>query len=393
MKVVQINSVCGSGSTGKICVAVSEMLTVNGIENYIFYASGKSDYPLGRKYMASWEIKFYALISRILGNYGFVSKISTRRLLKMLDEISPDIVHLHNLHSHNIELRTLFRYLKKKNVKVFWTFHDCWTFTSYCMYFDMVYCNQWKKGCEKCPQYKKYSWIFDRSKWLYSKKKELFLGIDLTIITPSEWLASLVKESFFKEYPIKVIHNGVNLDVFVPTPSSFRALYGISEDRFVLLGVAFDWGKRKGLDVFVKLAEMLDEKYQIVLVGTNDELDKRLPRNIITIHRTHRQNELAEIYSAADLFVNPTREEVLGLTNIEANACGTPVVTFKTGGSPECIDKTSGSVIERDDIEGLICEIKRICVDKPYSIDACVNKSKDFEMNLKFNDYIRLYQG
>jgi glycosyltransferase involved in cell wall biosynthesis len=227
---------------------------------------------------------------------------------------------------------------------------------------------------------------------MYRKKQEWFTGVqDLTIVTPSHWLAGLVGESFLKDYPVKVIHNGIDLPVFKPTESDFRKKHHC-EDKFILLGVAFGWGARKGLDVFIDLASRLDDRFQIVLVGTDDNVDKNLPPNIISIHRTQNQTELAEIYTAADLFVNPTREEALGLVNIESLACGTPVVTFQTGGSPECVDPTCGSVVPCDDANALEQEILRIAETKPYSPDACLNKAKEFDMNERFEEYVRLYE-
>lgn len=392
MKIVQINTVCGSGSTGKICVAISELLTAQNVENYIYYASGNSTYPLGRRYMSPWEVKWQALKSRVFGNFGFNSKKATKRLIKELDGISPDIVHLHNLHGHNVHLGLLFSYLKRKKVKVFWTFHDCWAFTGYCPHYDMVGCDRWKTGgCKNCPQRKHYSWFFDRSRYLFEKKKELFTGLDMTVITPSRWLADQVKQSFLHKYDVKVIHNGIDLSVFYPRESDFRKKYNI-EDKFIVLGVAFDWGPRKGLDVFIELSKRLDERYQIVLVGTNDRVDKQLPDNIISIHRTQNQAELAEIYSAADVFVNPTREEVLGLTNIEALACGTPVVTFHTGGSVECIDNTSGVSVPKDDIDALEYEIKRICTTRPYSRNCIIERAKAFGLDRSYRLNVQLYE-
>lgn len=391
MKVVQINSVCGIGSTGKICVAVSELLTAKGIENYILYAVGNSTYPLGKKYMSSAEIKLQALKSKIFGNYGFQSKSATKRLIKQLDHISPDIVHLHNLHSHNVHLEVLFSYLKEKKIKFFWTFHDCWAFTGYCTYFDMVDCEKWKtNGCENCPQRNRSSWFVDRSEYLYKKKKELFTGLDMTIITPSKWLASQGRQSFLKEYEFKVINNGIDLSVFCPRESSFRTKYGL-ENKFIILGVAFNWDARKGLDVFVELSKRLDNMFQIVLVGTDDAIDKKLPNNIITIHRTQNQAELAEIYTVADLFVNPTREEVLGLVNIESLACGTPVLTFQSGGSPECIDESCGAVVPKDDVDKMIECILKIYKTKPFSKEACIRRANMFDMRRKFNEYVELY--
>ena len=394
MKVVQINSTCGVGSTGKICISISEMLTKENIENYIVYSSEKSDYPLGYKCANKPYIKFQALKSRIFGNNGFNSKKITRKTILFLKKIHPDIVHLHNLHSHNINLTQLFSFLKKENIRVVWTMHDCWAFTGYCPHFAFIACNQWIRECISCPQYKTTSWFFDRSRNVYRRKKAAETGVkNLTIVTPSQWLADLVKQSFLKDYPIKVIHNGIDLNVFKPTPSDFRKKYGISENKSILLGVAFGWGVRKGLDVFIELAHRLNkEKFQIVLVGTDNNVDKQLPQEIISIHRTQNQAELAEIYSAADLFVNPTREEVLGLVNIEANACGTPVVTFRTGGSPECISEKTGSVTGYNDIDAMQKEIERICETKPFSKEDCITRAKEFDENVRFKEYLELYK-
>lgn len=390
MKIVQINVTCGAGSTGKICVSVSDLLSVRGIENYVLYTSGHSNHPKSGCYTNKYEIKWNALKSRVFGNYGFNSKRMTKRLIKELKRISPDVVHLHNLHGHNCHLEMLFQYLHEHHIKVYWTFHDCWAFTGYCPHFAMVKCDKWKTGCFDCVQARQYSWFFDKSKNLYDRKKKLAQGLDLTIVTPSNWLAELVGESFLKDYPVKVIHNGIDLTVFKPTESDFRKKHGC-EGKFILLGVAFGWGVRKGLDVFVELASRLDDRFQIVLVGTDDAVDRNLPEGIISIHRTQNQAELAEIYTAADLFVNPTREEVLGLVNIESLACGTPVVTFQTGGSPECIDPTCGSVVPCDDIDALEQEILRIAETKPYSTGACLNKAKEFDMNQRFEEYVKLY--
>ena len=392
MKIVQINSVCGSGSTGKICVAVSELLNSRGTENYVMYACGVSNYPQGVRYMSAFEVKVQALKSKLFGNYGFQTQAATKRLIKKLDKINPDIVHLHNLHSHNVNLKLLFTYFKAKNTKLYWTFHDCWAFTGYCPHYDMIGCDKWKnEGCHNCPQRRHYSWIFDRSKALYNKKKELFTGLNLTIITPSKWLADQVKQSFLSEYEVKVINNGIDLSVFKPRESDFRTKHGL-EDKFIVLGVAFDWGVRKGLDVFIELSKRLDERFKIVLVGTNENVDKKLPKNIISIHRTKHQDELAEIYSTSDLFVNPTREEVLGLTNIEANACGTPVITFNTGGSPECIDAHSGYVVEKNNVDQLEKEISKICIKRLYTPENCINQAGRFDSKQKFQEYIISYK-
>ena len=392
MKIVQINTTCGAGSTGKICVAVSELLTQSGVENHILYTSGHSEHPAGKKYMSAPEVKLQALKSRVLGNYGFQSKQATRRLLEELDRIAPDIVHLHNLHGHNVHLGDLLTYLKTKKIKVFWTFHDCWAFTGYCPHYDMIGCARWQTGCGQCPQRNRFSWFFDRSYALYEKKKQLLTGLDLTIITPSEWLAEQVKQSFLQDCPVQVIRNGINLSVFQPEKSDFREKYGIAEDKLILLGVAFDWGQRKGLDVFLHLAQKLDpDKFQIVLVGTDDNIDKQLPPDIISIHRTANQTELAEIYAAADLFVNPTREDTFPTVNMESLACGTPVLTFRTGGSPEMLDNTTGRVVACNDEEGLYQAILSIA-DHPFDRDACLKKAAGFDQKDRYDEYVDLYR-
>lgn len=392
MKVVQINTVYGSGSTGKICAGISTALTDEKIENYVIYTLGNSSFPNGIKCKQALP-KIQTLKSRILGNYGFNSVKTTNKMLEELEQLQPDIVHLHNLHGHNCNLEILMSYFKEKKMKVFWTFHDCWTFTAYCPYYDMEKCDKWKTGCHDCAQRKRYSWFFDRSAALYERKKHIFTGLDLTIITPSRWLSDQVKMSFLRECPVKVIHNGIDLDVFQPRVSQFRQTHHITEKKCILLGVASKWVPRKGADVFIRLAESLNpEKFQIVLVGTDDRVDKLLPKNIISIHRTENQIQLAEIYSAADLFVNPTREEVLGLVNLEALACGTPVITFCTGGSPECIDENTGTVVACDDEEALYQEILRIAEERPYSPEDCRKRALQFSEQEKYTQYYMLYK-
>lgn len=392
MKVAQINATCGVGSTGKIAVSISELLKQQGIENYILYSSLTNGNSHGIACAKTCYTKMQALKSYLLGNYGFNSRTETRKIIAELERISPDVVLLHNIHSHDCNLEMLFSYFKRKKTKLYWTFHDCWAMTGYCAHFAFVKCDRWKEGCHHCPQRKQASWFFDRSQVLYQRKKQLFSNQNLTIITPSQWMADIVKESFLKNYPVKVIHNGIDLSIFKPTLGNFREKHGIPADKCILLGVAFDWGKRKGLDVFIELSERLDpEHYQIVLVGINATIDKQLPKSILSIHRTLNQQELAEIYTAANLFVNPTREDNYPTVNMEAIACGTPVLTFRTGGSPEVLDETCGAVVACDDIDALEKEIERICNDRPYSREACIKRAKDFDQKRKFAEYLEIY--
>lgn len=391
MKVVQINAVC-TGSTGKIAVDISRLLDENGIENYILYSLGKSDFKNAVKYASDKEIKLNALFAKISGRYGFHSVLMTKRLINKLEEIKPDVIQLHNLHGHNVHLGMLFRYLKKTDAKIFWTHHDVWAFTGYCMYFDYVQCDKWKTGCSACPQKKTYSWFFDKSSSLYKKKKSLFEGFrGLTMITPSAWLGELLKQSHLGKYPVKVIPNGINLDLFKPTESDFREKYGLS-DKKIYLGVAMAFEPRKGGEYFLEFAKLLPEDSRLVLVGLTKEQIAALPENVIGISRTKNQKELAEIYTAADVFINCTLEDNFPTVNLEALACGTPVVTFQTGGSPEAVDETCGSVVPQGDVLKLYAEAQK-WAEGDFSAECRRRAENLYRAEARFLDYINLYKG
>ena len=392
MKIAQINATCGVGSTGKICVSISKLLSSNKIENIVFYSSGNSDYHNSTKYMSELEVKCGALEARLWGNFGYNSSKATRRLIKQLKAFDPDIVHLHNVHSHNCNLDLLFNYIKEERKKVLWTFHDCWAFTGSCTYFSYIECDKWRNHCENCPKAHEFSWFFDTSHKLFEAKKKLLSDVNMIIVTPSEWLAEVTRQSFLMHKCIEVINNGIDLSVFKPTSNQFRKKHGIRDDQAMILGVGFEWGQRKGLDIFSKLTHNLPDNYRIVLVGTNEEIDKKIPESIIKIHRTNNQKELAEIYTAADVFVNPTREDNYPTVNMEALACGTPVITFNTGGSPEMVDDTCGIVVEQDDLNGIIEAIRYVIESGLYSKESCLKKAIQFEQNLCFKKYVDLYK-
>lgn len=399
MRIVQINGGV-FGSTGKIMFGITKLLEAKGdsviCASPITTTNRKKQpahkyYKIGTFFSRRCDVFF----SRLTGKQNCFARIATKNLIRKLVCFHPDIVHLHNLHGDYINIPLLFKYIKQNNIKTVWTLHDCWSFTGHCTHFTMVNCDKWKTGCYNCPQYKEYpKSLFDNSKKMYRLKRNWFTGIkDLKIVTPSEWLAGLVKQSFLKDYPVKVINNGIDLNVFKPTESDFRKKYNISDNKYILLGVAFGWGKRKGLDVFIELQKRLDkDKYQIVLVGTDDNVDKLLPKEIISIHRTQNQTELAEIYTAADLFVNSTREENYPTVNMESIACGTPVITFRTGGSPEILTEKTGLVVDCDDVEGLQHGIEKICEKNLFSTGDCIEQAKNFDMNKRLNKYELLYR-
>lgn len=349
--------------------------------------------PDGHAYIGTrGENLMHRAYSVSTGISGTGSKTGTKNLINEIKRVSPDIIHLHNLHGWYINLPMLFEYIKKNNIKTVWTLHDCWGFTGQCSHFTMEKCDKWKTGCYNCPRYRLYPYTFvDRTDKMWQLKKEWFTGVqNLTIVTPSRWLGDLTKQSFLGEYDVRVINNGINLDVFKPTPSEFRKKYNL-ENKKIILGVASGWNYRKGLDVFIELSKRFNDDYKIVLVGTDDKTDKNLPDNILSIHRTSNQKELAEIYTVADVFFNPTREENFPTVNIEALACGTPVITFRTGGSPEIIDSETGCVIDLNDIHSAEHYIKEICAEKPACKDKCVKRAKLFDMNIKFQEYYDLF--
>ena len=348
MKYLFINSVAGFGSTGRIAAEKCRELMAQGHTCVLAYGREVANCDD----METWQIgspldyKLHGVMNRVLDNHGFGSKASTRAFLDRVRQYDPDVIWLHNIHGYYINIELLFSYLKTSGKKVFWTLHDCWSFTGHCTHFDFVGCQRWKTGCYGCPQKREYpaSLLLDNSKANYEKKKALFTGIpNLTLVTPSHWLENLVRQSFLGEYPVEVIYNQINREIFKPAPSAFREIYGL-EHKKIILGVASVWSPRKGLADFMALAEMLDEDRRIVLVGLTVEQAKGLPANILALPRTNSMEELAEIYTAADVYVSPSVEETFGMTAMEALCCGTPAIVYR-GTACEEIARTFGGVV------------------------------------------------
>lgn len=359
MKIFQINTVCGTGSTGRIAVDIAHVLQKEGHTSCIAYGRGQAPADVDSYKIDSLrEVYAHALLSRLTDRQGLYSTAATGRLIQKIKEYNPDIIHLHNIHGYYLKYDVLFRFLSAYNKPVVWTLHDCWPFTGHCAYFDFVHCDKWKEGCYHCPQKSSYpaSCFLDRSRKNYDLKKALFTKVEkLCIVTPSHWLAGLVKESFLGKYPVKVIHNGIDLHIFKPTLSNFRRENGL-EGYKIILGVASPWTPRKGLSDFIKLSKMMDDHTRIVLVGLSDRQIKKLPPHIIGIKRTNNPQELAGLYTTADVFFNPTYEDNYPTTNLESLACGTPVVTYNTGGSPESAGDTA-VIIEKNDFKQILQEL------------------------------------
>ena len=395
-KLIQINVALNNGSTGKIAEGIASVARKNGWETYIVHGSRYINHTEDKAIQVASGVvdKLHYAKSLFLDGQGLGSTCATKRLVKKLEEIKPDIIHLHVIHGSYINYKVLFEYIKEHDIPVVWTLHDCWNFTGHCTYFDQVECDRWKYECHDCPQKESYPKCIglDLSRRNFNLKKRLFTSANITMAPVSEWLSGMLAESFLKDCKRKVLHNGIDLNTFKPTESNIRGRYDIG-DKHIVLGVANGFGARKGLADFLKLADMLGDEYKVVLIGVDKGVIPSLPKNIIALSRTNDQQELAEFYTAADVFANPTYEDNFPTTNLEALACGTPVITYKTGGSPEAVDYSTGVVIPQGDIDGLAGAIKNL-IENPLSADACLERAREhYDKNKQFMKYIELYNS
>lgn len=395
MKVLQINSVCGIGSTGRIATDIHNILIEKGRESYIAYGRDQAkncDNTI--KIGTNIDLYTHIIKTRVFDKHGFGSKKATKDFIDKVKEINPDIIHLHNLHGYYINIEILFEYLKEINKPVVWTLHDCWPFTGHGAYLD----NSKNYNSEDIFIYgtdkNSYpsSLLFNNAENNYSRKKEIFSNLkNLTIVTPSKWLADLVQDSFLSEYPVKVINNGIDLKVFKPIESNFRGKYNL-QDKFIILGVASNWDGRKGLKYFVEMSKMLEKDERIVLVGLSEKQLQEIPDDIIGISKTNNIKELADIYSSGDVFVNPTLQDNFPTTNLEALACGTPVITFNTGGSVESVSNNTGSVVYQQNSEILYEEIQSYKFKEKPIFDCRDRAESLYNKHDRYNEYIETYR-
>lgn len=407
MLVCQINTVAGTGSVGRIAVSLYGACVEHGMEAVVVYGRGHAPEGVGAWKMSGlMDFTCHVLRNFFLGESGFGSVKTTADLLMWLDEVRPDVIQLHNIHGFYINIELLFGWLKKSGIPVVWTLHDCWAFTGHCAYFDYVDCDQWKAGCQSCGQHRSaypYAIFKDNARVGYRRKKEAFTGVPgLTLVTPSHWLAEKVGASFLREYPVEVIPNGVDLSVFKPGGSQRER----GNSGMLVLGVANIWEKRKGLSYFVRLAGVLPENCHILLVGMGrrqrlalkaKECRGILPRGKVTmLGRTNSRGELARIYSEADVYVNTTLEDNFPTTNLEALACGTPVVTFDTGGSPESLDANTGFTVQKGNLEKLAEAVNVIAGEessrREWRRKQCRERAYLFEKDACFQRYTELYE-
>lgn len=409
-RLLQINVSANWGSHGKIAAQIGDVAIAHRWDSYIAY--GRNMNPCNSNLIrvgSSFDIVEHLIETRLLDNHGLASRKATKTLVEKINEIRPNVIHLHNIHGYYLNYRVLFDYINAIKIPVVWTLHDCWAFTGHCAHFDLLGCDKWKMHCHHCPQKKEYpiSYGLDSSANNYNIKRSLFtlIGDKLTLVPVSNWLADIVNESFFKGMRIHTIHNGIDVDAFHPLEKaksiSVLENYNIKrseiEGKRIVLGCASIWDKRKGCDDFRKIRQSLSAgQYAIIMVGLNEkQIEEMKSHGIIGIVRTNSVDDLAALYSLADVFINPTYEDNFPTTNLEALACGTPVVTYRTGGSPEAIDADTGIVVNKGDIDAMVAAIKKLMSNSDNSQMASVCReraTKLFSKYDRFMEYINLYE-
>lgn len=403
-KLLQINPVIRTNtSTGRIMQEIGELAMANGWESYIAYSGGRDGIrpckshlmPVGSKI----SVALHGLWTRITDRHGLASNLATKRFIKEIERLQPDVIHIHNIHGYFLNYKILFDYLKRADIPVIWTIHDCWIYTGHCYYYSSIQCGRWKTGCGKCPQQRQFptSWFVDCSRQNFKDKSIAFNSIKdkLTIVPVSKWIRGEMAQSFMKDCRYQVIHNGIDLNVFdvQPDDKAVREKYGLG-DKKIILGLASIWSKEKGWDDFVKMSGMLNEDEVIVMVGVSEEQQKRLPKNVVAIRRTENVRQLAQLYSAATAFVNPTWQDNYPTVNLEAIACGTPVVTYRTGGSVEVITEDTGRIVEQGDVAGLLKAVREIAEKGKvqYTAKCRAFALENFRKEDRYADYLKLYE-
>lgn len=393
MKILQVNITYRIGSTGKIVADLDEVIKSSGNESYILcgysHISRDNLYVMG-KGKVSFAVRKDLLLSRMSGTMGYRYTNATKNAVEWIDQIKPDVIHIHNIHGDWINLELFFDYIKSRHIRVVWTLHDCWSFTGRCSHFELNNCYQWRDGCIKCRYKDIYpiTYFFDKSCKMWQDKKKWFSDLNMAyIVTPSKWLAEHVKESYLKNYPLFVIPNGIDVEKYRPKERKS------GNSKKIILGVASSWNRKKGFYEFLKLNEMIDhEKYKIILVGLNKKQLQMLPDSIEGIMRTNNEQELIGLYQKADVFINPSLEETLGMTTIEAMACGIPVITYNRTATPEPVGTNCGIVVQNNTPESLFEAMIQIMQSDINYKECCRNHVlRYYNKNLNYNRYMECY--
>ena len=397
-KIFHISGAINFGAPGRIVEQISLLAEKKGYECFVAHSTRNENPSQLQHYAMTTKFQeiIHALGAKFLDLHGLLSTTQTKELVERIKAYQPDIIHLHNIHGYFCNFKVLFESLSTIDTPVVWTMHDCWPFTGRCFHFVGADCYKWKTGCHDCKSEPGYtvSKYCDRSKSLYELKKRLFTSVkNMTMVPVSDWQAAFLKDSFLKDCNVHTIHNGVDIDKFRPMDGNRIRDKHKLDGKFVILGVASPWNTRKGLDDFYRLRTMLSDEFTIVMVGLTPKQIENLPNGIIGIARTESQQELAEYYSMADVFVNLTYLDTFPTVNLEALACGTPVITYRTGGSPEAVDETTGMVVKQGNTTGIIDAIRELRVH-PLSAEDCRKRAETyFDKDKCFEEYIRLYDS
>lgn len=398
MKIVLVNAVFGYGSTGVIVEDLYNGIKKLGDQAYIVYSTAKENTVCGYKIGGKIDRLFHAVYTRFFGMQGYASKRVSKKLIKYFNLINPDVLHLHNLHANYINMPILLNYCAKKNIKVIVTLHDCWFFTGKCFHFVESNCEKWKTECQECPRNKLdvKSYFFDMTKKVFNDKKKLFDNIkDITIVGCSDWISNLARESaIFRDKRIVTIRNGIDLETFQPTIRKFRNEYGL-QNKFIILGMASKWSHQDNNNTVVDLLSMLSDKFVVVLIGCNfNSVEQFNSDKVIKLDFVADKNVLADIYSSADVFVNLTLADTLPTVNMESIACGTPVVTYNVGGSPELVvDGQTGYIIEKFDVDTLKKAIDKVEQGKISRLACRTYAEHYFDKKKNYNQYFDLYKA
>ena len=399
MKVMQINAVYGVGSTGIIVEDLHNLCLQNGIDSYVSYSTTnknpdeiKNGYIIGR----ILGKKVHALLSRIGGKQAYFSSLATRKFIRYIKKIKPDIVHLHNLHSNYINMNMLLDYLGKNNIETIITLHDCWFYTGGCFHYTAAGCSKWLEGCGNCPKKMQDTpaLLKDNSKRILADRKKYFSAMKrLTVVGVSEWIVEEARKTFLKDANTCYIYNGIDTGFFKPTPSDFRSKYNL-ENKFLILAPASKWLKPVNKDTFKYFTNNLPDDCVIVMLGCTEAQKNNLPKNILALDYIKDRDELRKVYSACDVFVNCTREESFSLVNVEPQACGTPVVTYRNTGAQETVDNNCSFSVETGNYKELLkatLSIKK--KGKNIFSEDCIKWTKqNFELTNNYLKYIELYR-
>jgi glycosyltransferase involved in cell wall biosynthesis len=398
VKLLQLNTTVNSGSTGRIAEDIGQIMMANGHQSYIAY--GRGDRPSQSELIrigSQLDVIAHGLKTALLDRHGFGSRRATEALVRQIRALQPDVIGMHNIHGYYLNVDVLFDFFAEAEIPVVWTLHDCWPFTGHCTFYDSIGCERWKTQCYACPKKDKYprSYLFDNSRTNYLDKQRIFNSArNLQLVTPSQWLADQLAQSYLKDVPVVVIHNGVDTTAFKPDyTTSLLDKYHFGDTKIVL-GVASTWDERKGLSEFLKLQKQLPAHYKIVLVGLSPEQIKSLPPAILGIPRTESLAELNALYARADVYANPTFQDNFPNTNIEALASGSPVVAYRTGGCPEAVDEQTGRIVAVGDVNALTEAILDITKRNRNTLrQACRKRAlSHFDKKDRYLDYLALYE-